>query len=192
MNIAINDEILNNHGLSLSEFACILYYLDENTDILNKELCEKVWEKGFLIKVVDGFKIDNNKFSEIETMVAKATVVQSKGDRLLNLANALREIFPGGKKPGTNYYWRDNPNIIAQRLSIFLKKYGDTYTDEQIINAAKRYVESFNGNYQFMQLLKYFISKQNKQTGEPNSELASYLANEGQEGLRNDWDLELK
>ena len=43
-----------------------------------------------------------------------------------------------------------------------------------------------------MQLLKYFISKQNKQTGEPNSELASYLANEGQEGLRDDWDLELK
>lgn len=192
MNLAINDEILNNHGLSLSEFACILYYLDGNTDILNKELCEKVWKKGFLIKIIDGFKIDNNKFSEIETMVAKATIVQSKGDRLLNLANSLRKLFPEGKKPGTNYYWRDNPNIIAQRLSIFLKKYGDTYTDEQIINATKRYIESFNGNYQFMQLLKYFISKQNKQTGEPNSELASYLANEGQEGLRQDWELELK
>lgn len=192
MNIAINDEILNNHGLSLSEFACILYYLDGNIDILNKELCEKVWEKGFLIKVVDGFKIDNNKFSEIETMVAKATIVQSKGDRFLSLANALREVFPTGKKPGTNYYWRDSPDIIAQRLGVYFKKYGNKYSDEQIINAAKRYVESFNGNYQFMQLLKYFISKQNKQTGEVNSEMASYLANEGQEGLRQDWDLELK
>ena len=98
MNIAINDEILNNHGLSLSEFACILYYLDGNTDILNKNLCEKVWEKGFLIKIVDGFKIDNNKFSEIETMVAKATVVQSTGDRLLNLANALREVLGTDQK----------------------------------------------------------------------------------------------
>lgn len=192
MNIAINDEILNTHGLSLSEFACILYYLDGNTDILNENLCDNVWKKGFLIKVIDGFKIDNNKFSEIETMVAKATVVQSKGDRLLNLANALREVFPVGKKPGTNYYWRDSPDIIAQRLGVYFKKYGNKYSDEQIINAAKRYVESFNGNYQFMQLLKYFISKQNKQTGEVNSEMASYLANEGQEGLRNDWDLELK
>ena len=192
MNIAINDEILRNHGLSLSEFACILYYIEGNKDVLNEELCERVWKKGFLIKIVDGYEVNNNKFSEIESMVAKATVVQSKGDRLLNLANELRMIFPAGKKPGTNYYWRDNPDIIAQRLGVFLKKYGGKYSDEQIVSAAKRYVESFNGNYQFMQLLKYFISKQNKQTGEINSELASYLANEGQEGLRDDWDLELK
>lgn len=110
-------------------------------------------------------------------------------NRWENLANELRELYPKGKKPGTAYMWRDSVPIIAKKLKALVKKYGDCFTDEQAIKATKRYVESFNGNYQYMQLLKYFISKQTVVNGEieETSQLLSYIVNEEQ-GLEESFD----
>lgn len=192
MKFIIDSEILDKKELSIVDFSVILYYLGGGTGVLNDELCSKLWNKDYLIKTEDGYIVNNNKYSELENITAASSINKSKKEVLINLANKLRAEFPEGKKAGTNYYWKDSPNIIAQRLSVFFKKYGDTYTNDQIVDAAKRYVASFNGNYQYMQLLKYFISKQNKITGEDNSELASYLANEGQEDEKSHWEIELK
>ena len=112
------------------------------------------------------------------------------GGRYENLAIKLRELFPEGKKAGTNYYWRDSVAIIAKRLKALVKKNGECFTDEQAITATKEYVSSFNGNYQYMQLLKYFISKQKVVDGtiEEDSQLLSYIENAGQEAKqRDDW-----
>ena len=73
--------------------------------------------------------------------------------------------------------------------------YGNKYSDEQIIHAAKKYVESFNGQYTYMRALKYFIWKDEKKMGsdgrkyiEEVSDLASYIENAGQEDdLKRDW-----
>lgn len=191
MRFTVDSDVVISKGLTMKEFSIVLYYLWGGEGVIDDDVCESLWNKGYLIKIIDGFKIDNNKFAEIENITAASAVNKSSGDRLIDLANEMRAIFPKGKKLGTNYYWRDSPDIIAQRLGVFFKKYGNKYSNEQIITATERYVESFNGNYQFMQLLKYFISKQNKQTGEVNSELASYLANEGQDDERN-WETTLK
>ena len=104
-------------------------------------------------------------------------------DRFENLAEKLRELYPKGKKPGTSYMWKDSNAIIAKRLKMIVKKYGDCFTDEQAINATKKYVESFNGNYQYMQLLKYFIHKIVIKDGqaEESSQLLSYIENESTE-----------
>ena len=69
-------------------------------------------------------------------------------------------------------------------------------TDEEIIAATKKYVESFNGNYTYMQILKYFISKQKPVEGAPaeqNSQFLSYLQNpEGDTVIvDNDWTANL-
>ena len=81
--------------------------------------------------------------------------------------------------------------MIVRRLKLFFKKYGNTYTDEQIIQATSKYVEGFNGNYTYMRLLKYFIFKEKVGAAsevEGDSELISYIENAGQEeNLRNDW-----
>ena len=107
------------------------------------------------------------------------------------MATRLKEIFPKGKKDGTNYYWADGVALIVRRLKLFFKKYGNTYTDEQIIQATEKYVQGFNGNYQYMRLLKYFILKEKIGAAgevEGDSELISYIENFGQEDtLSNDW-----
>lgn len=124
-------------------------------------------------------------------------------EKLRALANNLRSLFPAGKKPGYAYLWRDSESCIVDRLKKFFLKYGDNHTDEEIIDATKRYVASFNGNYQYMQLLKYFIWK-NKVTGEEvvrgrivgeverQSQLAAWLENTEDKSSNNDWDLTLK
>ena len=76
----------------------------------------------------------------------------------------------------------------------FFKLYG-SYTDEQILEAARKYVASFNGNYSYMRVLKYFIWKDEvKIDGEGNryvdevSDLANWIENSGQaNSLTSDW-----
>ena len=110
----------------------------------------------------------------------------SEEDRFDKLAKKMQEVFPEGRKPGTKLMWRDSQPIIAKRLKAIVKKYKAVFTDEQAIEATKKYVESFNGDYQFMQVLKYFISKRNLTTGDETSQFLSYIENAGQEEVVND------
>lgn len=110
----------------------------------------------------------------------------SEEDRFDKLAKKMQEIFPEGRKPGTKLMWRDSQPIIAKRLKAIVKKYKAVFTDEQAIEATKKYVKSFNGDYQFMQVLKYFISKRNLVTGEETSQFLSYIENAGHEDENNE------
>lgn len=118
-------------------------------------------------------------------------------DRYTKLAETLMEMFPEGRKSGTTLYWRGNTKDISRRLKKFFKIYGDR-TDNEIIKATKRYVESFNGNYQYMRVLKYFIWKDEKKINDdgeiyvdPISELANILENK-EVTYNNDWANELR
>ena len=114
-------------------------------------------------------------------------------DRYDELADKLRELYPKGRKEGTSYLWRDSHAKIANKLRTLVKKYNFKFTDEQAINATKRYIESFNGNYSYMQLLKYFILKKDKDTGEENSQLMSYIENEDcTDAANDDWMNEVR
>ena len=110
----------------------------------------------------------------------------SEEDRFDKLAKKMQEVFPEGRKPGTKLMWRDSQPIIAKRLKAIVKKYNAVFTDEQAIEATKKYVESFNGDYQFMQVLKYFISKRNLTTGDETSQFLSYIENAGHEDVNNE------
>ena len=136
---------------------------------------------------MDGFMCQN---SPLNSIILDSDKNIPEKDKITKLGEALMNIYPKGKKEGTIYYWRDSITNIVKRLQIFFKRYGNSYTDEQIINATKKYVESFNGDYRYMQLLKYFIFKDKRglEVVENQSELASYLQNEGQEDtLSNNW-----
>ena len=101
-------------------------------------------------------------------------------DNLKDLASELQKLFPAGKKPGTNYYWRGFKQEIIKKLETISNKFDFEFTKEQAINATRRYVESFNGDYRYMQLLKYFILK-NKITEngtEIKSSFMEYIENE--------------
>ena len=115
-------------------------------------------------------------------------------ERLENLARKLMAIFPEGKKMGTTMYWRGNVKEIKLKLKKFFKRYSDKYTDEQILQATQAYVNSFNGNYGFMRVLKYFIWKDERKIDsegnsfiEEVSDLATIIENAGQVDNNGNW-----
>lgn len=114
-------------------------------------------------------------------------------DRLLKLAEEIQKCFPQGfkrdERTGTKYYHKSNKVAIKQALKRFITNWGD-YPDEDIIDATKRYVASFRGNYNPpFQMANYFVCKDNRNKGgELTSSLATFLENkeEGEEGVNND------
>lgn len=190
MKLLIDTEILEKNDISLQEFAVILYCLEGNIFPPGDEVLEGLWKKGYLIKEVGGFKLDNNKLSFLSDLLTEAFLVNADNkDEIMQIAEEMRSLFPEGKKEGTPYYWKDSKNIIAKRLATLIKKYNIKYTKEEIIEATRSYIQSFNGNYQYMQLLKYFIYKKNNE-GEFVSQLLSYMENKDQTS-NNDWTSEL-
>lgn len=185
MKFTLDSLVLEKHGVTMQQFSVLLYYMSGGTGVLNEALCSELREDGFLKKVKDGYQFHEGKISNVRTWIAESNNSVSELDRLTRIAKEMQEAFPEGRRDN-KYYWRDSTKVIAQRLAKFISKYGD-YEDDKFTKAAKDYVSSFNGNYEFMQLLKYFIYKKDS-SGEENSQLSSYLDNEGKESLQDrDW-----
>lgn len=163
-----------------------------------EELKEELFAREVLIRKDNNILVTEawaDKVSRILLLSDKEVPCES---RLDNLAMKLMEIFPKGKKEGTSVYFKGNKKDNKLRLQKFFKLYGNTYTDEQIVEAAKRYVESFNGNYSYMRALKYFIWKDEKKIDgegktyvEEVSDLATYIENGG-DSQNKEWELSLR
>ena len=184
--IHINDALLEKYSLTLEE-ALFLILCDLP---VTQDMIESLQERGLLI--------DESLSPEGESFVADllndTKRFPSSDARIERLAERLMEVFPKGKKEGTPYYWKGNKKEIKDKLKKFFVYFGNSYTDDQIVQAARMYVASFNGDYRFMRLLKYFIWKNDiKRDAESTSveqvsELASYIENSGQESsLGNNW-----
>ena len=199
MNYIINEDICKEKGMDLPSLLAVLLV---KTGVNITELFNNLINKGILVKDIssDGFLVTQNWDSICSDILLSADKTVPSEDQLLPLVNSLMEIFPPGKKEGTTIYWKGNKKDNKERLQKFFKLYGNKYSNEQIIEATKKYVESFNGQYTYMRALKYFIWKDEKKIGsdgkryiEEVSDLASYIENAGQEeSLNNDWTSTLK
>lgn len=133
--------------------------------------------------------------------VLDEVLLASSGDandeqRLLNLAKQMRDLYPRGKMPGTPYFYRCNNREVVLKLKKFFTTYGN-YPDDKILDATRRYVASFQGNYKYLPLIKYFILKDKLRLGEDGrqhvsqeSPLATYLENKDDSTLAtasDDW-----
>ena len=199
MTICLSKEGCQRNDITLAE-ALLLLAISNNADLdaAQEELIKKGYitaDRNSLFQQV-GWRITYKGASVIDSVIVDSDRNQKPEDNLTALATKLKEIFPKGKKDGTNYYWADGVALIVRRLKLFFKKYGDGYTSEQIVQAAEKYVQGFNGNYQYMKLLKYFIFKEKVGANgevEGESDLISYIENAGQEEtLRNDWATTLR
>lgn len=199
MIICLSKEGCQKNNISIGE-ALLLLSIHNNVDL---DLAQKeLIKKGYITANMDdlfqriGWRLTNKGAEIIDSVIIDSDKNQQSEDKLVQLATRLKEIFPKGKKDGTNYYWADGVALIVRRLKLFFKKYGDTYSDEQIIQATLKYVEGFNGNYTYMRLLKYFIFKEKIGAAgevEGDSELISYIENADQtDNLKNDWTSTLK
>ena len=199
MTINLNKQAAKQHGITIDE-ALLMLVLYNKAD-LNKAETTLI-EKGFITAERDsllkpiGWRLTNKGNEVIDAVILDSDKHQESQEELTVLATTLKALFPKGKKVGTNYYWADGVALISRRLKLFFKKYGNTYNDKQIIQATEKYIQGFNGNYQYMRLLKYFIFKEKIGANgeiEGDSELISYIENAGQEeSLSNDWTIELK
>lgn len=179
MTITVADKILDKYNLSIEEFL-ILYICSKEYDI--KELIDTIIAKGYADKNLynPNTAIVSNNVKEIisSVIIDSDKAVIDKEEDYLRVAKKMQEIFPKGRKEGTTYAWRDCTAVIAKKLKTLVVKFNFKFTEEEALNATKKYVESFNGNYKFMQLLKYFILKNDTTTGDIKSEFMSLIEND--------------
>ena len=197
--ICLNKKAAQQNGMTIDEALLMLVIHNKaNLERAEEALIQKgliTAERNDLFQQI-GWRLTNKGTEMLDSVIMDSDKEQEPQDRLIQLATRLKEIFPKGKKDGTNYYWTEGVALIVRRLKLFFRKYGNKFTDEQIIQAAEKYVQGFNGNYQYMRLLKYFIFKEKVGANgevEGDSELISYIENAGQEeNLRDDWATTLR
>lgn len=197
MKIEVSDEICKKYNLSIEE-ALVLIGLKYSS----QEVFQKLNKERFLLDLGSSifneetkYKLSRKANEALSCILAESTdVVAKRTTNIEELADKLRDIYPNGKIFNTNYYYRCNRQDIINKLKTFFKMYGTKYTDEQIINATQKYVNSFNDNYTYLKLLKYFIWKDERLKGESvQSLLADFIENESSEDTTNtDWTVELK
>ena len=197
MKIEVSDEICKKYNLSIEE-ALVLIGLKYSS----QEVFQKLNKERFLLDLGSSifneetkYKLSRKANEILSCILAESTdIVAKRTTNIEELADKLRDIYPNGKIFNTNYYYRCNRQDIINKLKTFFKMYGTKYTDEQIINATQKYINSFNGNYTYLKLLKYFIWKDERLKGESvQSLLADFIENENSEDTTNtDWTVELK
>ena len=196
MKITIDEDACKKVKLSLPEVLMITLV---KTGVNIEALLKQMKEKQILVEehtLLGTNLLVTQRWSDLSDkalLSADKSVPDNK--RLENLAKSLMEVFPAGKKEGTSQYWKGNLRDNTLRLAKFFKLYGDKYTDEQMIEAAKNYVSSHNGKYQYMRVLKYFIWKDTRKVNsegegyiEEVSDLAAFIENaKDEKNLKEDW-----
>lgn len=196
MKITIDEDACKKVKLSLQEVLMITLV---KTGVNIETLLKQMKEKQILVEeptLLGTNLLVTQRWSDLSDkalLSADKSVPDNK--RLENLAKSLMEVFPAGKKEGTSQYWKGNLRDNTLRLAKFFKLYGDKYTDEQMIEAAKNYVSSYNGKYQYMRVLKYFIWKDTRKVNfegegyiEEVSDLAAFIENaKDEKNLKDDW-----
>lgn len=192
MTITIDEKACLKHKMSLQEvlFALAIRSSNHTDDVLknmeNREIL--VYDKSD-----NNYLVTQRWSDELDEIIADSSgAVKKTDEELLALAKKMRELYPQGKmldrsgRP-TPYYYRCNNNEVVKKLKKFFTIFGDV-SDEDILDATKRYVESYHGDYRGMRLIKYFILKDGIKEGENGnyveqiSDLATFLENKESEG----------
>lgn len=185
--IKFEDKIIKTKGLTLNQFLILLNTALDYSP--NKEDFEILRNKNLLLLDNSAGEKISNKGRDILQEIAILSELDKDAKRdISNLVEKMQALFPEGKKAGTTQYWRGNKTDITKKLRNFFRDYGN-HSDEVIIAATEKYVKSFEDTHNtYMQLLKYFISKENRVTGEKVSELMAYIENAGSDEVSTNTD----
>ena len=193
MKLIIDSDACLNNGTCIGEVLLLYEYA---LKISPESMKQSLIDKGYITSagnLFDRYTATDKAVKLLDNVLADSSV--DDDTKITELATKLKELYPKGKKEGTNQFWADGVSIIVKRLKIFYKKYG-FYDNDIIIKATEDYIKSFNGDYRFMKTLKYFLwSEKVNKAGEvePTSDLLTYIENAGEiDELNNDWLNELK
>lgn len=193
MKLIIDSDACLNNGTCIGEVLLLYEYA---LKISPESMKQSLIDKGYITSagnLFDRYTATDKAVKLLDNVLADSSV--DDDTKITELATKLKELYPKGKKEGTNQFWADGVSIIVKRLKIFYKKYG-FYDNDTIIKATEDYIKSFNGDYRFMKTLKYFLwSEKVNKAGEvePTSDLLTYIENAGEiDELSNDWLNDLK
>ena len=197
MKITIDEKVCIKHKMTVQEVLIALIMRmgkapDAIENMLNREILVDTGE----------YQVTQH-WSDVldEILLDSSGAVEKSDEELVELAKKMREVYPQGKMKDrfgrpTPYYYRCNNSEVVKKLKKFFTIFGNV-SDEEILDATKRYVASFQGNYTGMRLIKYFILKDDVKPSEDGqghveqiSDLATFLENkESEEGVVNseDW-----
>lgn len=183
MQLSIDERQCSKHHLTPQQVLIALAV--RSTDNF-KALWKDLLQREVIVKHDGQWLITQRWNDRVDDILMESTGKAESQERLVALAKKMREAYPDGKMPGTSYYYRCNVAEVASKMKRFFLNYGN-YTDDEIVEATKRFAEANKGN-KYIPLLKYFISKQKTIRNEDGvghveevSELASYLENKQQE-----------
>ena len=192
MKITIDEKICLKHKLQVPEFLMALAVRNG----IDGNLIQNMLEREILVETQDnGWFMVTQHWSDVldEIICDSSGNCERSDEELLELAVKVKDCFPQCKMKDrygreTPYYYRCNKSEVAKALKRFFTQYGN-YSDDEIVDATKRYVASFNGNYTGMRLAKYFIMKNPIKQGEDGngyveqvSDLLTFLENKESEG----------
>lgn len=187
MQIIIDSEKLKNSEINFPEFLMLLgiyygYTINSKT-YKNLHSLGYVVVEGYEDKIPSKMSITYEGKTALEGMLADAKIEDNSDTKYEELATKMIELFPKGRKPGTNYMWRGSKLEIIRKLKTLTTKYEVPFNEDKILKATENYVKSFNGDYRTMRLLKYFIFKIEVKDGKEEfcSELLSRIDNLDQE-----------
>lgn len=191
MKYTIDTTILQKNNITLEEF---LWLFLNRKDVNINQLTNSLVNKGIADKsILDSAKLvlsDKSTTLISSVLIDSDKSVENKDKEFEELAKEMQELYPKGRKSGTTYYWRGSLIEITKKLKTLVVKYNIELNKEKILEATKSYVQSFNGDYTKMRLLKYFILKTEKDADgniKITSDLMTLIENSGQEDIDNDW-----
>lgn len=190
MKITIDEKICLKHKMTPVEVLFALAIRSSQSpvgELLNME------NREILAKDRDVYKVTQHWSDVLDEILCESSGSIEKSDNeLLELAQKMRDLYPQGKMKDrfgriTPYYYRCNNGEVVKKLKKFFTIFGNV-SDEEILDATRRYVASFQGNYSNMRLIKYFILKdaiKPSEDGENHveqvSDLATFLENKESE-----------
>lgn len=157
MEMNINEDVLRDTNLELSDFL-VLLTLKDDYDIVS--VMKKLNQEALILynQSKKAFFVSDKGLKLINSVLEVKQKEEQNCNDLRELATTLKSLFPKGIKPGTNTPWTEAVPLIMKRLEAFFKKFGEQSYDK-IVEATKKYIDSFNGDYRMMRVLSYFIMK---------------------------------
>lgn len=189
MKITIDEKVCIKHKMTLSE--CLLALAFRNA---NEKDIHNMLNREILVRQSGQYLVTQHWSDVLDDILCDSSQQCEKTDEeLLELAKKMREAYPQGKMRDrfgreTPYYYRCNNSEIVKKLKKFFTLFGN-YSDEEIVDATRRYVAACHGDYNGkLRLIKYFILKDTVKETEDGShveqvsDLLTFLENKESEG----------
>lgn len=187
MNLILDEKACLKHKMTIVE---VLAALAVRHSEGYEAMLQNLYNREVLVKRGNDTYVTQHWSDVLDEIICDSQGIEKTDEEVLELAKKMRQIYPEGKMRNKNgevtpYYYRCNDSEVAKALKRFFTQNGN-YTDEEILDATRRYVADFQGQYwqKGMRLLKYFIIKNPIKQGENGkgyvdqvSDLETYLCN---------------